>query len=332
MRSNRMDNIRCLLIFLVVFGHFLALIPGAGADTLYRIIYLFHMPAFLFLTGYFSRFHFSKILTDLVYPYILFQILYLLFDALVLQGGPMEKMHLQFAIPYWLLWYLLDITFYRLLLPLFDKVPPRLRPLAVLAAVALALVCGYVPEFGYYLTTGRFFSFLPFFLAGYYLSRSGWFPHCLNWPWKKKWPFTLAGVLIALWSMLRESRFTAEMLYGSVPYPVAGGGFGPEERLLLTGIAFGWILALLTLVPERPIPAVTVRGGNTLPVFLLHGFAVKLAGAWRLFRLSPGGNLMLALALSASLVWLLGSPGLRKPFRLVCTGGWLERLWRKYVL
>ena len=92
----------------------------------------------------------------------------------------MEKMHLQFAVPYWLLWYLLDITFYRLLLPLFDKVPPRLRPLAVLAAVALALVCGYVPEFGYYLTTGRFFSFLPFFLAGYYLSRSGWFPHCLE--------------------------------------------------------------------------------------------------------------------------------------------------------
>ena len=43
MRSNRMDNIRCLLIFLVVFGHFLALIPGAEADTLYRIIYLFHI-------------------------------------------------------------------------------------------------------------------------------------------------------------------------------------------------------------------------------------------------------------------------------------------------
>ena len=51
MRNYRMDNIRCILIFLVVFGHMLTWIPKA--DTPYRIIYLFHMPAFLFLTGYF---------------------------------------------------------------------------------------------------------------------------------------------------------------------------------------------------------------------------------------------------------------------------------------
>lgn len=55
MRNDRMDNLRCLLIFLVVLGHFLGLIPGAGG--LYRIIYLFHMPAFLFLTGYFTHFN-----------------------------------------------------------------------------------------------------------------------------------------------------------------------------------------------------------------------------------------------------------------------------------
>ena len=55
MRNYRMDNIRCILIFLVVFGHMLTWIPEA--DTPYRIIYLFHMPAFLFLTGYFSHFN-----------------------------------------------------------------------------------------------------------------------------------------------------------------------------------------------------------------------------------------------------------------------------------
>ena len=76
MRNYRMDNIRCILIFLVVFGHMLTWIPEA--DTPYRIIYLFHMPAFLFLTGYFSHFNISKILTQLAYPYILFQILYLI--------------------------------------------------------------------------------------------------------------------------------------------------------------------------------------------------------------------------------------------------------------
>lgn len=328
MRNARMDNLRCLLIFLVVFGHFLGTIPGA--DTLYRIIYLFHMPAFLFLTGYFSHFNGPKILTDLLYPYVIFQMLYLLFDTLVLRQAPIQALHLQFTVPYWLLWYLLDLIFCRLLIPLADKVPGLLRPLAVLASVGLALVCGYVPEFGYYLSAGRFFSFFPFFLSGYYLSQTRWFPDWLEGNWRKKWPLALAGVGIALWSCLRESRFSPQMLYGAVPYPTAH--FGPPIRLLITCFGFGWILALLLLTPSKPIPGITRLGQNTLPIYLLHGFVVRLAGHWHLFRLPLWGNLVLALLLSAALVALLGHPRTRKPFRTVFTGGWLERLWRKYIL
>ncbi len=97
MRNYRMDNIRCIQIFLVVFGHMLTWIPEA--DTPYRIIYLFHMPAFLFLTGYFSHFNISKILTQLAYPYILFQILYLIYDTLVFRDAPIHEMVLQFSTP-----------------------------------------------------------------------------------------------------------------------------------------------------------------------------------------------------------------------------------------
>lgn len=321
-----MDNLRCLLIFLVVFGHFLGLIPGA--DPLYRIIYLFHMPAFLFLTGYFSHFNGIKILTDLLYPYVVFQVLYLLFDAFVLRQSPL--VHLQFTVPYWLLWYLLDLIFCRLLIPLVDKVPRPLRLPAVLASVGLALVCGYVPEFGYYLSTGRFFSFFPFFLAGYYLAQSRWFPVWLEQRRLKQLPFALAGVAVALLSCLRESRFSPEMLYGAVPYPAAH--FGPVTRLLITFFSFGWILALLLLIPRRHLPGITELGRNTLPIYLLHGFLVRLAGRVQLFRFSLWTNLTLALLLSVGLVALLGHPRIQKPFRTVFTGGWVEQLWRKYIL
>lgn len=321
-----MDNLRFLLIFLVVLGHFLAFIPGAG--SLYRIIYLFHMPAFLFLTGYFSHFHGVKILTDLLYPYVVFQVLYLLFDAFVLRQSPL--VHLQFTVPYWLLWYLLDLIFCRLLIPLADKVPRLLRLPAVLASVGLALVCGYVPEFGYYLSIGRFFAFFPFFLAGYYLAQSRWFPAWLEQSRLKQLPFALAGVVVALLSCLRESRFSPEMLYGAVPYPTAH--FGPGTRLLITGFGFGWILALLLLTPRCHLPGITRLGQNTLPIYLLHGFVVRLAGRVQLFRFSLWANLALALILSAGLVALLGHPRTRKPFRTVFTGGWVETLWRKYIL
>ena len=59
-RKYRFDNIKFILITLVVFGHFLELIDGQTANNLYRIIYLFHIPAFIFITGYFAKFNPSK--------------------------------------------------------------------------------------------------------------------------------------------------------------------------------------------------------------------------------------------------------------------------------
>lgn len=330
MRNIRMDNLRALLIFLVVFGHFTAWIPGA--EAIYRIIYLFHMPAFLFLTGYFSRFSIAKILTELAYPYALFQVLYLTFDTVVLKDAPIEELMLQFTTPYWLLWYLLATIFYRLLIPLLDKIPLPLRPLTVAGAVGLALACGYVPEFGYYLSAGRFFAFLPFFLSGYYLSRTRWFPRWLDRPLRsvRKWPFALAGIAVSFWSALRESVFTPKMLYGSVPY--AQAGFGPVIRLIITLSAFGWILMLLVTTPNRSIPGITVVGRGTLPIFLLHGFLVRLLARWQVFSLPLPGNLLLALLLTAAVLALLGNRAVQKPMHRVLTGGWLEKLWRKYVM
>lgn len=49
-RSSRFDNLRALLILLVVFGHCQELIQK---NLLYRVIYSFHVPAFIFLSGYF---------------------------------------------------------------------------------------------------------------------------------------------------------------------------------------------------------------------------------------------------------------------------------------
>ena len=78
-----MDNLRFLLIFLVLLGHFMELFKGDFTSAFYKIIYSFHMPAFLFLTGYFARFHRRKLVLGLIYPYILFQIFYRIFDGLI---------------------------------------------------------------------------------------------------------------------------------------------------------------------------------------------------------------------------------------------------------
>ena len=69
------DNVKFILIFLVVLGHLLEISnPFPGKDVLYKLIYSCHMPVFIFISGFFAKFHGNKIVFHLIYPYLLFQI------------------------------------------------------------------------------------------------------------------------------------------------------------------------------------------------------------------------------------------------------------------
>lgn len=69
MREYKLDNLKFFLIFCVVFGHKLELFHAGG---LYKVIYFFHMPAFVFLSGYIAKFRPKKIVTSLICPYVFF--------------------------------------------------------------------------------------------------------------------------------------------------------------------------------------------------------------------------------------------------------------------
>src|SRR5690606_41893719 len=56
-RNAYFDNAKLLLIFLVVFGHAIQPFTSKNRiiDALYIWIYTFHMPAFIFLAGFFVK-------------------------------------------------------------------------------------------------------------------------------------------------------------------------------------------------------------------------------------------------------------------------------------
>ena len=87
-RNYQMDNLKCLLIFSVVFGHMLELFMGKNSPerVIYLVIYSFHMPLFAFVSGVFARYNPSKIKNNMIYPYLIFQTLYLLFSNQIGQG------------------------------------------------------------------------------------------------------------------------------------------------------------------------------------------------------------------------------------------------------
>ena len=56
-RASRWDNLKCWLIFCVVFGHFSYHFVNQSdfLKGIYTFIYLFHMPTFIFVSGLFSK-------------------------------------------------------------------------------------------------------------------------------------------------------------------------------------------------------------------------------------------------------------------------------------
>lgn len=85
-REYLFDNYKVLLILLVVIGHFIE--PSNDQNPfLYELkwgIVAFHMPAFIFISGYFSKRipSLKKMLCGLVIPYFVYEILYYFYTPL----------------------------------------------------------------------------------------------------------------------------------------------------------------------------------------------------------------------------------------------------------
>ena len=67
-------------------------------DVIYKIIFSFHMPAFIFVSGYFAKVDPKKILSRIFPLYIVFQLLRFLLDFILdsIQWGHPVKIDMQF--------------------------------------------------------------------------------------------------------------------------------------------------------------------------------------------------------------------------------------------
>lgn len=324
-RNYKVDNIRFLLIFFVVFGHLLELFSGQHTDILYRMIYTFHMPAFIFVTGYFARFNPKKILLSLIYPYFLFQTFYLLFQGYMIDGA--DTITPVYTTPYWLLWYLLVTIFYYILIPLIQWESTGVKAVILSASIIISLLAGQDNTMGYYMSLSRFFCFLPFFIAGFF---SGHDPLILRERVVKKtkgliFLFCLIFLIIAECFILSDAEaFSRKVLYGSYSYTRAE--FTWEQRAVLHATAFAWIGVLFIGIPGKKLPIISTIGKNTLPVFLFHGFVIRFLRQIPVFQYSQTGNLCLATAIALAILLLFGNPCVAWLCKWGFTGHWINAL------
>lgn len=161
-RDLQIDTLKGFLILCVILGHLIGSLKSQGG-AIWNMIYTFHMPLFVLVSGFFSRRDRTNEFS-LIKPLVVFQFI----NVIILSILGHDFSFTYFLVPYWTLWYLLSLIFWRLML----KYTPKAlldRPYVYLClAIVASLAIGLVIPYGRILSIQRTISFFPFFLLGYY--------------------------------------------------------------------------------------------------------------------------------------------------------------------
>lgn len=182
-RNLKLDNAKGILITLVVIGHMLLPIQGTtrGVTNFFYMIYAFHMPAFVFVSGLLAQHIYIRVPNryfngrrwcSTLWLYLLFQFI-LFFSEIPAYGRTTrfpDFLHTSGA-P----WYLLALLLWYLMIPFFyayRNFPCSLIAWILLTIMSLAggyLASGALAGLGDFLALDRVIAFAPFFFAGYFI-------------------------------------------------------------------------------------------------------------------------------------------------------------------
>ena len=285
-RIYKYDNVKALLIFLVVVGHltsdYVTQFHSIRWFTLW--IYTFHMPAFIFISGLmhkhyiteeqaalgangYTKFRPDKFFGLLFTAYGMKLFIYLfrlaigqraVFSFFVEPGAP---------------WYLIVMAEYEILLFLIRKVNWKaMLPIAF----AVSAIIGYFPAVGDFLSLSRMFNFLPIFLVGYYMDTDKLTEFCENVKLKiGAWIIIIASIAICYfgpWKMYamrkwftgrRSYEFLSDFFGNITPYAWA-------IRLGIWAIALLFTFSVIIVIPNRNMGLISKIGANTLNVYFWH--------------------------------------------------------------
>ncbi|NYV76764.1 acyltransferase family protein [Streptomyces sp. UH6] len=292
--------------------------------VLYMVVYAFHMPAFIVISGYFSRsFAFKphqikRLLSGVVVPYIVFETAYSLFRRWAHDpDAPVSLLD-----PWYLTWFLAALFIWRLTTPIWRSLR---YPLAV--ALAIAMLATVSPKIGNDLDMQRALQFLPYFVLGLCLKPEH-FKLVRTWRMRiVALPVFAVALAVGWWA---KGNMNPDWFYHRDAAQELGGDWwiGPLMTLgmfgcsvLLTACFFAW-------VPGRRL-WFTALGAGTISGYLLHGFLVK-GGIWFGWFDHVSGPLgvLLCTAVAAAAVTVLCTAPVRKALKPVLEPN-LDRFFRE---
>jgi len=303
-RNYYIDNLKFCLIVLVVVGHFAIKLTSFGpVKSLQYFIYLFHMPCFIFVSGYLAKginaggkLRADKILVT-VWLYFIFKAVNSLIEY-AFTGKLDFNILKDTSAP----WYLVTLTIWYISVPLIERIKAvYLLP----ASIFTGLMVGYCNHIHNVLSLSRVFVFFPFFIMGFCLSEDK-----LNSFLNKRIRFIAIIYLTALFIFFliyrKEINPVSDIIYATSPYSDSLENLAPYGfliRFIWYILAFITSAAFMLLVPRRPM-FFTSLGSRTLQVYMSHIWCRNILVYLGFFEFIKGSSLPIA-----ALV-LLGSIGL----------------------
>lgn len=282
-RDYLFDNIKGLLIFLVVLGHLLEYFlfkVTHSIDIMYIGIYLFHMPVFVFISGYFSKRNNKNRIIELTLVYIIWQVIVFPLLVSIFTETSFEKNQQSVFLPEWTYWYLLSLIIWKVITPYFEKIRH-----SFITSLVLGALIGYssLKSGLSVFSLGRTIAFYPFFILGYHCKKEHiyYFKNKVN-----KYVGMIGFISIIFLGLilinhvdnyLIKESYIKKILYLKDPYEkyIVNENMGALIRIVMYGIQFLSIPLLFSFISDKQ-NILSKFGQNTLFIYLTHGIVIQI--------------------------------------------------------
>lgn len=285
-REGCWDFLKFFLIVLVVFGHFLG--PNTCSSiladrALFNLIYSFHMPLFVFISGRFSSTEFKgKYLFSIIRlleTYLVFQIVLFFVYYYHSTDTPAHIVYELIVYPRFALWYLFCLIVWRLSLFIIEWLRKKIsinnetvfNVIMVVLSLLIGLSSGFI-SLEHQFSFQRLFSFFPFFVLGF-ASRNFRIKEALD-RHLNVWISCAVLVSIIVSFQLLFNKSMDEVVTNSYSYL----SFGSYSKGLIYRFIY-YTLALIIstlLIRLSPVESKLSKYGRiTLFVYVYHIFIVK---------------------------------------------------------
>lgn len=266
-RNYLFDNLKFLLIVLVVFGHSLEEISLAQDYAIIRAwIYSFHMPAFVFISGYFSKSvrrgeGARKTIINCAIPYFIFNTIFALCTE--------KTLVINILTPKYIFWYLFSLLIWRLLI---DDLK-RIKGIFILA-ILLGLYIGGIHEADRFLSISRTIVFFPYFLLGV-LADEATIEKVRKMP--KRYSIIMSVILSISVIILHIKNMIPVKAYENIQcYQESGmNNLQGMAIRLFSGVGIAAIFCIVNLVSNEK-KWYTVYGSRTACIYIASAFSVKI--------------------------------------------------------